>query len=688
VKRALGIVPVHSRAWLVNAGIACLTGFAITGWRPGWLLLAMVIVVHLAWSRFVPVVVIVAVALPTFLLPAPTLPVGAVSGDLLLTTDPKAGVYGMWALGSLGGVRVFADLDEDIGGGGQAFAIDGEVTGEISRMGGRPRHIVRVDTAEPISVSTGLYLSGGIAVRRHVVGQLSGGSEQSGLLAGFLVGDTTGVSEVTVDAMRKAGLSHFVAVSGSNVALFLGFVAAVTLPLGIGPKRRALAGLLALPVFVVATGYEPSVVRASAMAALVLGARLVDVVLELWQVVALAIIAVLAYDPWLIRSVGFQLSVVATCGVAAGARWPGPKGKVARALSITLGAQLAVAPLLVWHFGSVPLLSPLSNLVAAPIVSLATLLGTAGVAGLDVSLVPAEWLSGTVIDIAEVSAGWPQIGWLGLASVSVISPFLLRLWRRYPGPVAVAASLALVVVLFPGRASLEGGEVAVLDIGQGDAILVSGGGGRFALIDGGRDQALLLERLREFGIRHLDLVVMTHGDADHAGGLEALPGRIGIGRVWERGSPHTTATSDRFLELAEQFGIPIERPETGSSHRFGAVDIRVVGPGRRFDSLNDQSIVLVVLGTDRTMLLTGDIEVVGQAALPDLRVDVLKVPHHGAGTSDPDWLASTGAEEAVVSVGTNDFGHPVQWVIDVLEELGAVVRRTDLEGTVVVDLGG
>jgi competence protein ComEC len=228
----------------------------------------------------------------------------------------------------------------------------------------------------------------------------------------------------------------------------------------------------------------------------------------------------------------------------------------------------------------------------------------------------------------------------------------------------------------------------VLDIGQGDAILVSGGGGRFALIDGGRDQALLLERLREFGIRHLDLVVMTHGDADHAGGLEALPGRIGIGRVWERGSPHTTATSDRFLELAEQLGIPIERPETGSSHRFGAVDIRVVGPGRRFDSLNDQSIVLVVLGTDRTMLLTGDIEVVGQAELPDLRVDVLKVPHHGAGTSDPDWLASTGAEEAVVSVGTNDFGHPVQWVIDVLEESGAVVRRTDLEGTVVVDLGG
>jgi competence protein ComEC len=88
------------------------------------------------------------------------------------------------------------------------------------------------------------------------------------------------------------------------------------------------------------------------------------------------------------------------------------------------------------------------------------------------------------------------------------------------------------------------------------------------------------------------------------------------------------------------------------------------------------------------MLLTGDIEEVGQTNLPELRVDVLKVPHHGAGTTDPDWLVSTGAEEAVISVGANDFGHPVPWVIEVLEVSGAVVNRTDLEGTIVLDLGG
>ena len=683
-----GVLPPHSRPWMVNAGVAALAALTVTGWSWGWAVILASGAVQIFRGRLSTLLVAALVAVPYLLWPEPVLPEGPMASELVLTTDARDGPYGNWALAEVDGVSVFVDLGAFSGNAGDVSQFAGVVTGDVTKVAGRPRQIVAIDELNPTDRPAGLYLRGGALVRHHVVDRLSGGNEARSLLAGFLVGDTSGVSEVTVEAMRKAGLSHFVAVSGSNVALFLGFVAAVTLPLGIGPKRRALAGLLALPLFVVATGYEPSVLRASAMAGLVLAGRLLDVVFEVWQVIALASIVVLAHDPWLIRSVGFQLSVVATCGVVAGARWPGVSGKIRRALAITLGAQLAVAPLLVLHFGSVPLLSPLSNLVAAPIVSLATLLGIAGVTGLGIALVPAEWLAGIIIDIAQVSAGWPQMGWVGLVSVSIASPFVLKLWRRYPGPVAVAASLALVVVLFPERASLQGGEVAVLDIGQGDAILISGGEGRYALVDGGRDQSLLLERLREFGIRHLELVVMTHGDADHAGGLEALPGRIGIGRIWERGSPHVAEASDRFLGRASQFGIPIEQPQAGANILFGDVELRVVAPERRFASANDQSIVLMVIGADRTMLLTGDIEVVGQAGLPELRVDVLKVPHHGAGNTDPDWLASTGAQEAVISVGVNDFGHPVPWVIGVLEESGAVVRRTDLEGTIVVDLGG
>ncbi|MGF1617772.1 MAG: ComEC/Rec2 family competence protein [Acidimicrobiia bacterium] len=683
-----GVLPLHSRPWLVNAGVAAVAAVTVTGWSPGWAVLLVCGLVQLARGKALWIFAAALVAAPPLLSPEPLLPDGELVSELVLITDSREGQFGNWALGEIDGVGVFVDFGGLSGNAGDIYRFDGLVTGDVTNIGGRPRQIVVIDEMALTDFHAGIYLRGGALVRHHVIGRLSGGNEARSLLAGFLVGETSGVSEVTVEAMRKAGLSHFVAVSGSNVALFLGFVAAVTLPLGIGPKRRALFGLFALPLFVVATGFEPSVVRASAMAGLVLAGRLLDVVFEVWQVIALASIAVLAHDPWLIRSVGFQLSVMATCGVVGGARWPGVPGKIRRALAVTLGAQLAVAPLLLWHFGSIPLLSPLSNLVAAPLVSLATLLGIVAVSGPTLALIPGEWVASLVIDISHMSAGWPQVGWVGFIAWAALIPIAPRIWRRLPDVATLLAAGALVVVILPGTTRLDAGEVAVLDVGQGDAILISGGEGRFALVDGGREQPLLIERLREFGVRHIDLVVMTHGDADHAGGLEALPGRIGIGEIWERSAPHQSPSGDRFLAEAIRLGIPVLQPAVGTRANLGSVEIQVLGPERRYVSPNDQSIVLLVTGPARTMLLSGDIEVVAQAELDGLEVDVLKVPHHGGGTSDPRWLASTGAELAVISVGSNDFGHPVPWVIELLEASGAVVQRTDVDGTVVVDLAG
>jgi len=321
-------------------------------------------------------------------------------------------------------------------------------------------------------------------------------------------------------------------------------------------------------------------------------------------------------------------------------------------------------------------------------VSIATLLGMVAVSGSALALAPGEWVASLVIDISHMAAGWPQVGWIGLIAWAGLVPVGARVWRRSPEIVSVLAAGGLVLMVLPGSTQLGAGEVAVLDIGQGDAILIAGGEGHYALVDGGREQPLLVERLREFGIRHLDLVVMTHGDADHAGGLEALPERVGIGEIWEHSAPHKSPSGDRFIAEAMRLAIPVVQPALGTRVLLGSIEIEVVGPERRFASPNDQSIVLLLTGPARTMLLSGDIEVVAQSELSGFDVDVLKVPHHGGGTSDPGWLASTGAELAVISVGTNDFGHPVPWVIEVLEASGAVVQRTDIAGTVVVDLGG
>lgn len=650
------IIPRGSRPWLAVALLFCVIATAITGWIP-------------AVTR------------------APDmLEVGSIDATVQLRTDIRMGAFGRWAAAESDGVRLFLELPQVAGLAGERVNIVGDVRAAIVSLAGRPHQVVSVDSYQALGGEGSPYRRLGNSLRVRVQSVLSNNGESQALLAGFLVGDISGVGEATQDAMKLAGLSHFVAVSGSNVAMYLSLVLLMAAPLGVGVRRRALAGLLCLPVFVVATRFEPSVIRASVMAAIVLVSRILDVGLEVWQVMSLAVVGLLVLDPWLIRSVGFQLSAAATAGVIVGSRWSGISTGTGRALALTVGAQLAVAPILLSQFGSLPLLSPLSNLIAAPVVSLATIVAVAGVAGFDFALGIAGVLAGFVIQIAHMAAGWPQIGWYGLLGVLIAVVIGRWLWRRSPEYLAIiAAILALVLVLVPGR-DPDRGTVTVLDVGQGDAILISGGDGQHALVDGGPDEALLLRRLRSYGIQSLDLVVVSHGDADHVAGLSGLFGRVSIAHIWELTDPHRTPASDHFFSLTSKYQIPVGPPPVGETVPFGDLSLTVIGPARRYQSPNDQSIVILVSGIARSILLTGDIEVVAQNELPHLEYDILKVPHHGGGTSDRRWLSDSGASLALISVGENRFGHPVPWVLATLQQSGARVERTDRSGSIVVNL--
>ncbi len=526
----------------------------------------------------------------------------------------------------------------------------------------------------------------GRTVRARVLERVTPLEGGRALLAGFLIGETSGLSRNEAEAMRRAGLSHFVAVSGSNVALFVGLLVVAAGPLALGPRRRAIVGLLGLPVYAAATRFEPSVMRATAMAALAFFGRLVGVVLEAWQLLSLAVIVLLITEPMLSINAGFQLSVAATSGVLIGARWPLKGGKIARSLVITVGAQAAVAPLILFHFGSLPLMAPLVNLVAAPLVALSTTLGAVGVAGPEFLVDMASALASIVLFLATGSEGWPQIGPSGLLAV-VLSALLAGKWPRgRPLLIAVGSGLLVISVMGWGRHPPDA-SVIVLDVGQGDAILIHGGAGRYALVDGGPDPRLLIDRLRGYGVDDLELVVLTHVHADHASGLIGLAGRIHIERVWARAAPHRTDASAQLFAALADFGVPVTEPMVGENWYLGHLELTVEAPLRRYASPNDQSIVLTVTGPSADMLLAGDIEIVAQRELQHLQADILKVPHQGAGTSDSDWLRTVDAGLAIISVGPNQFGHPADWVIDLLVESGARVLRTDVDGNITVPLG-
>lgn len=617
--------------------------------------------------------------------PTPISHQGPFAGRVTMTTDVVAGRYGPWALGETQHGPVLVDFPEQAPAGrGDVLGVSGTLGGDPGFAAGRPfGGVLTVRHVESVMPSTFLPHRAGRLVRSSVEERLAPFDDGRALLAGFLIGDTSRISEADVESMRRSGLAHFVAVSGSNVALFLGLLAVLAGPLALGPRRRALIGLLALPVYAAATRFEPSVMRASVMAALALGGRLMGIVLEAWQLLSLAVVVLLVGDPGLTRNVGFQLSVAATIGVLAGSRWP-VATRLRRALAITMGAQLAVAPLLLIHFGTVPLLSPVVNLAAAPLVAVSTTLGAVGVAGVGILVAPAGWVAGLVVALARGAASWPQVsGWEALAVLALATVF--RLAPAVRAVVVAVTSVALALAVSAPTQDLPDGGVAVLDVGQGDAILLNGGDGRFALVDGGPDVSALIDKLRRYSVTSLDLVVLTHVHADHATGLSGVVETMAIAEVWADTRPHTTPASREFFSALAERGMTPVAPTPGTHLQLGVLDLVVAGPVRRYASPNDQSIVIRVAGPRRSMLLAGDIETYAQSDLAHLRADVLKVPHQGAGTSEASWLTAVGSEIAVISVGPNDFGHPAPWVVSTLEETSEVLR-TDQDGDVIVDL--
>lgn len=550
----------------------------------------------------------------------------------------------------------------------------------------------RVVRARPAPERVGWMAGQAARVRSLIIGRLRPDDDRGrALLAGFLLGDVSHLRTWQEEAMRRAGLSHFVAVSGSNVALFLGALFLVAGPLGWSSLRRAILGLAGLAFFVLLIGPDPSVIRAATMAGLVLVARPFGLRPDIWRVIGVGVGLLLLVSPELAYSLGFQLSVGATAGVVVGTGWfrnLRPRW-LATSLGAACGAQLAVAPILLLAIGQLPLWSPVANVAAAPLVVAATGLGGAGaLVGVEGLVEAGALVARAVLGIADLASTLPQIGWT--AALSLAGCGLVAISRRFRPVAVLAASLfACLLTVFAAPHTLLGAPVGpafvALDVGQGDALLLLGEAGETVLVDGGSDGAKLRAGLARFGVRAVDLLVVSHAHHDHYGGLVDIVGALPVGRMWYAPFPGQADEYSSLVEAAEQV-TRVTIPSLGV-HRIGSIRLEVLGPARRYASLNDQSIAIRATLGGETVLLSGDMERVSQADLEPPRVDVLKVPHQGAATSDPEWLVATGASVAVVSVGPNRFGHPSEELLAMLEEAGMEVRRTDREGDVLIGFG-
>lgn len=270
-------------------------------------------------------------------------------------------------------------------------------------------------------------------------------------------------------------------------------------------------------------------------------------------------------------------------------------------------------------------------------------------------------------------------------------------------PALLVVLVLLLAGCVPGGAAPDGAPTAdvpftltALDVGQGDALLLETLSAR-VLVDGGAD-ATAARLLARRGIDRLDLVIATHGDLDHVGGLPDVLRRFPVGELWLHPSPVGKAAADRLAEAAVATGVPVRAPLAGAILRVGDLTLEVLAPWPALldaggdDASNDASIVARASSGGSAVLLAGDSGAAVHARLLDsvrhrLRADVLVLPHHGSSTSDLRLIGAVMPAVAVVSAGRdNPYGHPHREVLAELARLGIPVRRTDEEGSVTVRL--
>lgn len=534
----------------------------------------------------------------------------------------------------------------------------------------------------------------------------------------LLLGDSTNLDYETNTAFKISGIRHVIAVSGLHVSILYSLLSTITF------KRRYLTALIGLPVlglFAAVAGFTPSVTRACIMVGLMIIAAVVNKEYDGPTELGFAALVMLLINPLAITSVSFQLSAASVAGIflfneriltwlkawLGEGKGKGPKARLTRwfssSVSMTLSAVSLTTPLCANYFGTVSLIGILTNLLTLWAISfifygiMAVCLAgvfSGTLAGLLAQAV--SWLIRYVLTVAKLCAKAPLaavytqsvyvVFWLVFAYILLAAFLLMR--QKKPGEFIFFGILTLCVALFFSWTEPLSDEcrVTVLDVGQGQSILLQSGGRNFLVDCGGDDPEaaadLAADTLLSQGVSRLDGIILTHYDDDHAGGVPYLLARIDADCLFLPdtedngvGDAIAGATDGQVLWVWDDLTLSFEG---GNLTIFGPI---------YSGSSNENSLCILFETENCAILITGDRSSFGERMLlkeNDLpQVDLLIAGHHGSKTStSEELLAAVQPVTVVISVGENSYGHPADAVLERLEEYGCTVYRTDINGTI------
>lgn len=528
------------------------------------------------------------------------------------------------------------------------------------------------------------------------------------LAQALLLGDTSKLDYETDTNLKVSGIRHVVAVSGLHVSILMAMLANVTF------RRKFLmipVGAAGLVLFAALAGFSPSVTRACLMAALMLGGMLFNREYDGATALAFASIVMLMVNPMVITSVGFQLSVASVAGIflftprmvvwlkGCLPETGKPKGRLVlwliTSVSVTLGATILTTPLCAWYFGVVSLVGVVTNLLALWVISgifygimavcLAYAVNLPGAAVLGKLI---AWPIRYVLLIARTMADFPLtsvytqsiyiVFWLSFVYILLIVFRFSR--KRSPVQLICCVILSLCAALTASMLEREDTRITVLDVGQGQCILLEQEG-RVFMVDCGGDvdsqtADLAAGYLLSRGITRLDGMILTHLDRDHAGAVENLMSRIDT-ELLILPPVHSEFSVPQTIYASEELQLNLKN---------GKISIY---PATFPGSGNEMSLCILFDTEKCDILITGDRDGFGERMLlrtydiPE--VDILIAGHHGSKNSTSEELLNAVSPEIVcISAGKeNPFGHPAQELLDRLAEFGCTVYRTDVHGTII-----
>jgi competence protein ComEC len=604
---------------------------------------------------------------------------------------------------------------------GTRVAVNGRL--EVAGRGSDVAAVLRGVRGAPLVVerpSAGLRLVERIraGLRRAVADRPP---EARGLVPALVLGDTSGLDEDLTRDFQATGLTHLTAVSGANLTLLLAFLLTVSRWVGVRGWWLRGVGLAGVLVFVALCRTEPSVLRAAAMglvalAALGSGSRSAGL-----RNLAVATMILLLVDPFLGRSIGFTLSVLACAGIVWWARsWTVIMNRwlpliIAESIAVPLAAQLATIPVVAAISERVSVAGLAANALAGPFVGPSTVLGFAAAGSSLMSGTVAAafgcgaaWGAQVIIWIATIGSQFPGSEWqlpttpailIWLAASSLLAGLLMAQVLARPWLSLLLAGIMIICLsTAPRQPGWPPGDwvLVACDVGQGDGLVVRTGRGSAIVVDSGPDPSAMRACLDRLGIRKVPLLIITHFHADHIDGVAGVLQRRRIGQLWLSPLAPPGPSTAMITSQAGQQKIPLNAPLPGTRASVGEAELQVLGPVEHVapdqdesSKQNDGSLVIMVEVAGLRLLLTGDVEPPGQqailAARADLRADVLKIPHHGSAQQDPAFFAATHARIAIASAGAhNDYGHPAPRTVQLVRSLGMTLLRTDQDGSVAV----